>query len=48
VYNGTEQRINKTLKDRQDARALKGMMHRKQLEVFRKLVPNNAAKWKSG
>lgn len=48
VFAGSEHRIDKTMRDRDEARMLKIGMHRKQLEMFKKLVPNNAAKWRMG
>ncbi|KAF2709232.1 trimeric LpxA-like protein [Pleomassaria siparia CBS 279.74] len=48
VFAGSQQRIDRTLKDRPEAQLLKTMMHRKQLDIFKKLVPNNAAKWRMG
>jgi dynactin-6 len=43
-----EQRIDRTAKERPEARDLKIQMHKRQLEVYKKLVPNNAGKWRMG
>jgi dynactin-6 len=45
VYCGSERRIDKTLRDRPEVLHAKLLMHSKQLDMFKKLVPNNVAKW---
>ncbi|KAL6712284.1 hypothetical protein ACN47E_000161 [Coniothyrium glycines] len=45
VYNGSEQRVDKTLKMRPEILDQKTAVHEKQLEMFRKLIANNLAKW---
>lgn len=45
VYSGTQERIDKTLQSRPDLLEAKTLVHRKQLEMFRRLIANNIAKW---
>jgi dynactin-6 len=45
VYSGFEQRIDKTLLLRPEILEAKTAVHAKQLDMFKKLVPNNIAKW---
>lgn len=45
VYSGSEQRVDKTLQSRPEILEAKMATHAKQLEMFKKLVANNIAKW---
>jgi dynactin 6 len=46
VYgSGSERRIDMTMQSRPDLQRAKLAMHMKQIDVFRKLIPNNVAKW---
>ncbi|KAF1845151.1 trimeric LpxA-like protein [Cucurbitaria berberidis CBS 394.84] len=45
VFSGSEQRIDKTLQLRPEILDAKMAVHTKQLDMFRKLIPNNVAKW---
>ncbi|KAF1993506.1 trimeric LpxA-like protein [Amniculicola lignicola CBS 123094] len=45
VYSGNEKRINQTMKDRKEVRQSYKTKHAKQLDMFRKLIPNQLAKW---
>ncbi|OCK80307.1 trimeric LpxA-like protein, partial [Lepidopterella palustris CBS 459.81] len=46
VYGASaERRIDTTLRSRADLRETKMLMHAKQIEVFKKLIPNNVTKW---
>jgi dynactin-6 len=45
VYSGTERRIDKTLQSRPDLLEAKMLVHRKQVEMFKRLIMNNIAKW---
>lgn len=45
TYAGFEHRIDSTMKSRVDLQKNKMLMHTKQIEIFRKLIPNNVAKW---
>lgn len=45
VYSGTAHRLDKTLLMRPDIQDAKMAVHAKQLDMFRKLIPNNVAKW---
>jgi dynactin-6 len=45
VYSGAEQRTDKTLLLRPEILDAKMAVHKKQLDMFRKLIPNNVAKW---
>lgn len=47
VFSGSERRIDQTLILRPELLAAKLAMHKKQLEMFKKLIPNNVAKWVS-
>ncbi|KAF2130293.1 trimeric LpxA-like protein [Dothidotthia symphoricarpi CBS 119687] len=48
VHSGTEQRVDKTVQLRPDILEARMAVHRKQLDMFRRLIPNNAAKWALG
>lgn len=45
VFNGTEQRLDKMLQLRPEILDQKVAIHEKQLEMFKKLIANNVAKW---
>ena len=45
VHSGTDQRLDKTLQLRPEILDAKMAVHEKQLEMFKKLIPNNVAKW---
>lgn len=45
AYGPSERRIDTTMRARADLRETKMLMHGKQIDVFRKLIPNNVAKW---
>lgn len=45
VYSGVERRVDRTLQTRPEVQQARAMMHIKQIEVFKKLLPNNLAKW---
>jgi dynactin-6 len=45
VFSGSQQRVDKTLQLRPDILDAKMAVHAKQLDMFRKLIPNNSAKW---
>ncbi|KAL5113509.1 hypothetical protein ACEQ8H_008617 [Pleosporales sp. CAS-2024a] len=45
VHSGSEQRIDKTLQMRPEIVAAKMAVHAKQLDMFKKLIPNNVSKW---
>ncbi|KAJ4295585.1 hypothetical protein N0V90_007598 [Kalmusia sp. IMI 367209] len=45
VYCGTEHRVDKTLQLRPEVQDMKTSFHAKQLDTFRRLIPNNIAKW---
>lgn len=45
VHSGSEQRSNKTLQLRPEILEAKMAVHAKQLDMFRKLIPNNVSKW---
>jgi len=45
VFSGSERRIDQTLLVRPELLAAKLAIHKKQLEMFKKLIPNNIAKW---
>lgn len=45
VFSGSERRVDKTLQLRPELLIAKLVIHRKQLEMFKKLIPNNVAKW---
>jgi dynactin-6 len=45
VYSGSEQRTDKTLQMRPEIMDAKMAVHAKQLDMFKKLIPNNVTKW---
>jgi dynactin-6 len=45
VYSGSEQRTDRTLQLRPEILDAKMAVHAKQLDMFRKLIPNNISKW---
>jgi dynactin-6 len=45
VYAGSERRVDKTLQSRPEILQAKVLMHARQIEMFKKLIPNNVAKW---
>ncbi|KAF1952555.1 hypothetical protein CC80DRAFT_176666 [Byssothecium circinans] len=45
VYEGSKRRIDKTLQLRPQTQDMRTAFHKKQLDNFRKLMPNNVAKW---
>lgn len=45
LFSGSEQRIDKTLQIRPEILEAKMAVHAKQLDMFKKLIPNNVAKW---
>lgn len=45
VFSGSMKRIDKTLQQRPDILEQKMAVHQKQLEMFRRLIANNIAKW---
>jgi dynactin-6 len=45
IYSGAEQRLDKTLLLRPEILDAKLAVHAKQLAMFKKLIPNNVAKW---
>ncbi|KAF3050325.1 hypothetical protein E8E11_003866 [Didymella keratinophila] len=45
VFSGSQKRIDKTLQQRPDILEQKTAVHQKQLEMFRRLIANNIAKW---
>jgi dynactin-6 len=45
VFSGSQKRIDKTLQQRPDILEAKMAVHKKQLEMFRRLIANNIAKW---
>jgi dynactin-6 len=45
VYGGSERRLDKTLMLRPEIVEAKIAVHKQQLDMFKKLVPNNVAKW---
>ncbi|KAF1939447.1 trimeric LpxA-like protein [Clathrospora elynae] len=45
VFSGSQQRIDKTLQLRPEILDAKVTVHAKQLDMFKKLIPNNIAKW---
>ncbi|KAF2734226.1 trimeric LpxA-like protein [Polyplosphaeria fusca] len=47
VYGASERRIDYTTQARPELQEAKMMMHTKQIEIFKKLVPNNVTKWTS-
>ncbi|KZM28489.1 transferase [Ascochyta rabiei] len=45
VFAGSQKRVDKTLQQRPDLREAKMAVHKKQLDMFRRLMANNIAKW---
>ncbi|KAF7454497.1 transferase hexapeptide domain protein [Pyrenophora tritici-repentis] len=45
VFSGSRQRIDRTLQLRPEILDAKMAVHAKQLDMFKKLIPNNIAKW---
>jgi dynactin-6 len=45
IYSGSARRIDKTLQSRPEVLHAKMLMHSKQLDMFKRLVPNNVAKY---
>jgi dynactin-6 len=45
VFGGSQQRIDKSLQMRPEILDARMTIHKKQLDMFRKLIPNNIAKW---
>lgn len=45
VFGGCQKRVDKTLQQRPDVLEAKMAVHKKQLEMFRRLITNNVAKW---
>ena len=45
VFCGNRTRLDRTLKERPEVLQAKVLMHTKQVDMFKKLVPNNVAKW---
>ncbi|KAJ4351086.1 hypothetical protein N0V95_004133 [Ascochyta clinopodiicola] len=45
VFSGSQKRIDKTLQQRPDILEAKMAVHKKQLDMFRRLIANNIAKW---
>ncbi|KAF2853200.1 trimeric LpxA-like protein [Plenodomus tracheiphilus IPT5] len=45
VFSGSERRLDKTLQLRPELLDAKLGVHAKQLEMFKKLIPNNVTKW---
>ncbi|KAF3044439.1 hypothetical protein E8E12_010663 [Didymella heteroderae] len=45
VFSGSQKRVDKTLQQRPDILEQKMAVHQKQLEMFRRLIANNIAKW---
>jgi dynactin-6 len=45
VFSGSQQRIDRTLQIRPEILDSKMTVHAKQLDMFRKLIPNNISKW---
>ncbi|KAF2749698.1 trimeric LpxA-like protein [Sporormia fimetaria CBS 119925] len=45
VYGAGEKRTNLTLQSRPEILQAKAMTHRKQIDMFKRLMPNNIAKW---
>ncbi|KAH7384455.1 trimeric LpxA-like protein [Pyrenochaeta sp. MPI-SDFR-AT-0127] len=45
IFSGSEHRIDKTLQLRPEILDVKTAVHLKQLDMFKKLIPNNVAKW---
>ncbi|KAH7562503.1 hypothetical protein BM1_02023 [Bipolaris maydis] len=45
VFSGSQQRIDRTLQLRPEILSAKMALHAKQLDMFKRLIPNNIAKW---
>lgn len=45
MFSGSMKRIDKTLQQRPDILEQKMAVHQKQLDMFRRLIANNIAKW---
>ena len=45
IYGVAERRVDKTLQSRPEVQEMRMAFHAKQLDTFRKLIPNNSAKW---
>jgi dynactin-6 len=45
VFGGAQQRIDRTLQLRPEILQAKMAVHAKQLDMFKRLIPNNIAKW---
>lgn len=45
VFGGNQRRVDKTLQLRPEILDVKMAVHAKQLDMFRKLIPNNIQKW---
>ncbi|KAF2867044.1 trimeric LpxA-like protein [Massariosphaeria phaeospora] len=45
VYSGVERRLDKTLQARPELQEMKAFQHARQIEMFKKLVPNQVVKW---
>ncbi|XP_014552555.1 hypothetical protein COCVIDRAFT_41274 [Bipolaris victoriae FI3] len=45
VFSGSQQRIDRTLQLRPEILSAKMAVHAKQLDMFKRLIPNNIAKW---
>lgn len=45
IFGGSQQRIDKSLQMRPEILDARMTIHTKQLDMFRKLIPNNIAKW---
>ncbi|KAF1931447.1 trimeric LpxA-like protein [Didymella exigua CBS 183.55] len=45
VFSGSQKRVDKTLQQRPDILEQKMAVHQKQLDMFRRLIANNIAKW---
>jgi dynactin-6 len=45
VFGGSQQRVDRTLQLRPEILDAKMAVHAKQLDMFKKLIPNNIAKW---
>ena len=45
VFSGSQKRVDKTMLQRPDILETKMAVHGKQLDMFRRLITNNIAKW---
>ena len=45
VFSGNQHRVDRTLQLRPEILDAKMAVHAKQLDMFKKLIPNNIAKW---